>query len=84
MYYGKTILKVKETPKSNWRVLCTVDANSNFKDMQWMIKSNMGDAANQLRAAREQRDGWKHCGPWPNAKFRIENSAGELIEGEAQ
>lgn len=78
----KTILKVRETPKSNWRVLCTVTGHSNFKDMKWMQKTDMLLPDNQLRAAREQRDGWVQNGPWPHAKFRIETEAGELIEGE--
>ena len=77
----KTILKVRESPKSNWRVLCTVDANSNFKDMSWMTRCDMMDRENQMKAAREQRDGWRMNGPWPHASFRIEDEAGELLEG---
>lgn len=77
---NKTILMVKQTPKAPWRVLCTVTSNSNFKDMGWMTKADLNDPDNQLRAAREQRDGWKHNGPWPNAKFRIEDHNGTVIE----
>ena len=70
-----TKLFVKETPADNFRLLCTVNSWSKFKDMKWwtsLLDGSTATAPVQLRAAREQMDGWKLCGPWPDAEYRIE------------
>lgn len=77
---NRTELWVKEDEKRIWRLLCTVNFGSTFRTMDWWSKANGEDLDNQLRAAREQRDGWKQNGPWPNAQFRIYQND-ELVEG---
>jgi len=54
------------------RLLNTITNTSKFKTMPWFSKLNNCTDAHLIKAAKEQRDGWKFNGPWPNAVFEIE------------
>lgn len=54
------------------RELCSVTSGSRFKTMPWFNRLNSANDADLVKAAKEQRDGWKFNGPYPNAKFILE------------
>lgn len=54
------------------RLICIVTSSSKFRTMSWFTKLNDYTDEDLIRAAKEQRDGWKFNGPWPHAVFEIE------------
>ena len=52
-------------------LLCTVEHGSKFRGMPWFNHADSTDD-NLIKAAEEQRDGWKFNGPWPTAVFEME------------
>jgi hypothetical protein len=72
-----TIVYVVEDPDKDKgkRQLCEIHSHSRFVTMKWWNRINDGstnDPEVQMKAAKEQMFGWKQNGPWPNAKFTIE------------
>lgn len=71
------ILKVKLWIRENGtqsprRLLNTITSSSKFNTMLWFAKLKNYTDADLIRAAKDQRDGWKFNGPWPHATFEIE------------
>jgi len=62
----------EEGAKDNRRLISTITSTSKFKTMPWFSRLNNCTDEHLIKAAKEQRDGWKFCGPWPNAVFEIE------------
>jgi hypothetical protein len=54
------------------RLICTITSTSKFKTMPWLNRLDHITDEHLIKAAKEQRNGWKHNGPWPNAVFEIE------------
>lgn len=71
-HLSKVQLWVREnghgTPR---RLLCTVTTTSKFKTMPWFTRLSDPQDDDLIKAAKDQRNGWKFCGPWPNAVFEI-------------
>jgi len=53
------------------RLICTINSTSKFKTMPWFNRLSDCQDEHLIKAAKDQRDGWKFNGPWPNAKFEI-------------
>ena len=62
----------EEGTQSPRRLLNTITSTSKFKTMPWFNRLNDCNDGHLIRAAKDQRDGWKFNGPYPNAKFEIE------------
>lgn len=77
-----TVLWVKQEEGSEWRVINVIDFASRFQHVS--TNGDMNDLENQLRVARELRDGWRTNGPWLRPEFKIEqyNIARELVHVE--
>lgn len=58
--------------KDTRRLITTITPTSKFKTMPWFNRLKYCTDADLVKAAKDQRDGWKFNGPWPNAVFEIE------------
>lgn len=58
--------------KDDRRLITTITSSSKFHSMPWFNRLSNCTDEHLIRAVKEQRDGWKFNGPWPNAKFEIE------------
>ena len=72
-----TIVYVTEDPAKDdrRRQLCEIYSHSRFVTMKWwnqITDGSTNDPKVQMKAAEDQVSGWKNNGPWPNAKFTIE------------
>lgn len=74
-----TKLFVTQEPGAQERLMNTITFSSRFNSLPWTAKADLETLVNQLRAARDLAYGWKMNGPWPNAKFRIEQN-GETVQ----
>lgn len=54
------------------RLINTIDTCSKFRTMPWLNRLNDVTDAHLIKAAKEQRNGWRNNGPWPHAVFEIE------------
>lgn len=76
----KTILTMQEPGKTE-TYQCGIDACSRFTTMKWTQNANMSLPENQLKAAREQREGWKNNGPHAmGTTYRIYQGSGGMNE----
>jgi len=57
--------------KDNRRLICAITSGSKFTTMPWFNRLNDCTDDDLIRAAKDQRNGWKFNGPWPNAVFEI-------------
>tara|TARA_R100001143_G_C3349455_1_gene128672 strand:+ start:506 stop:769 length:264 start_codon:yes stop_codon:yes gene_type:complete len=62
----------EEGHNSPRRLITTITSTSKFKTMPWFNRLNNATDDDLIRAAKDQRNGWRHNGPWPNAVFEIE------------
>jgi len=53
------------------RLINTITSTSKFKTMPWFNRLQDCQDEHLIKAAKDQRDGWKFNGPWPNAVFEI-------------
>lgn len=61
--------KGNHTPR---RLICTITNMSKFNTMSWFNRLDKVEDEHLIKAAKEQRNGWRDNGPWPNAVFEIE------------
>lgn len=54
------------------RLLNEITRGSKFRTMPWFNRLSDATDEHLIRAAKEQRDGWKFNGPYPNATFEME------------
>ncbi len=57
--------------KSQRFLITTINSSSKFKTLPWSNHLTNCTDDDLIKAAKDQRDGWKFNGPWPNAKFEI-------------
>lgn len=75
---------IKKYPDYGWNLLNRITSSSKFKNIK-VKKPTASDPdpqeslEEQLRIANEMIDGWKSCGPWPKAEYRIEQN-GEVVK----